>query len=80
MKIKKCIIIRYGELFLKGKNRCFFIQKLITNLDKARQKNVFSSLKIRQFYDQLIITSEEEGQLTNFFSHLEKVFGISVFY
>ena len=44
MKIKKCIIIRYGELFLKGKNRNVFIQKLISNIILTFQKNDFFSI------------------------------------
>lgn len=80
MRVRKCIIVRYGELFLKGKNRPFFIQKLIANLTTVCQKNNLLDIQIKKFFDQLIIISEKEEQLTQFFSHLEKVFGISVFY
>ncbi|CAG8499831.1 31279_t:CDS:2 [Gigaspora margarita] len=79
--VKKGYLLRDQVLKVsQGKNRQFFIQKLVANLGKAIKKNVFYSLKIRQFYDQLIITGQEEEQLTNFFPHLEKIFGISVFY
>ena len=35
MESKKVILLRYGELFLKGKNRNLFEKRLIENIKKA---------------------------------------------
>ena len=35
METKKVILLRYGELFLKGKNRNLFEKKLIENIKKS---------------------------------------------
>ena len=80
MEIREYIVVRYGELFLKGQNRHFFVQKLINNLKKMCQKNNFPTISIKKFFDCLIIGSEDKNQLTLLIPHLEKVFGISVFY
>src|SRR4051812_38115069 len=77
---KKCLIIRYGELFLKGKNRNDFIEKLVTNITLTFQKNNFSNFNIRKLSDQLIVTAENNEELPKMISSLNKVFGISVFY
>jgi thiamine biosynthesis protein ThiI len=76
----KCLVIRYGELFLKGKNRNDFMQKLVANITLTFQKNNFSNVKIRKLNDQLIITTEDDKELSKMSSSLNKVFGISVFY
>ncbi|CAG8567002.1 1304_t:CDS:1 [Ambispora gerdemannii] len=77
---KKCLIIRYGELFLKGKNRNDFIQKLVANITLAFQKNNFPNFNIKKLSDQLIVTAENDEELPKMISSLNKVFGISVFY
>jgi len=35
MEKKKVILLRYGELFLKGKNRTLFEKRLIENIKKV---------------------------------------------
>lgn len=77
---KKCLIIRYGELFLKGKNRNGFIQKLFANITLTFQKNNFSNFNIRKLSDQLIVTNKDDKELPKMIPSLSKVFGISVFY
>jgi tRNA uracil 4-sulfurtransferase len=77
---KKCLIVRYGELFLKRKNRNDFIQKLIDNITLTFQKNNLSGLVIKKFSDQLIITAKEEKELTNLLPILKNIFGISTFF
>ncbi|CAG8815140.1 5459_t:CDS:2, partial [Gigaspora margarita] len=67
-------------LFLKGKNRNDFIQKLVANITLTFQKNNFSNFNIKKLSDQLIVTNKEEKELPKMISSLNKVFGISVFY
>src|SRR5437660_12408328 len=77
---KQCLIVRYGELFLKGKNRPDFVQKLISNVNLTFQKNNFSNFNIRKLHDQLMITVESDSELSKMLPCLKKVFGISNFY
>ncbi|CAI2167885.1 1483_t:CDS:2 [Funneliformis geosporum] len=77
---KKCLIIRYGELFLKGKNKPDFIKKLVDNLNLAFQKNNLANFRIKKLPDQLIINTENEKDLTALIPILKKIFGISIFY
>jgi thiamine biosynthesis protein ThiI len=76
----QCLIVRYGELFLKGRNRPDFIQKLINNINLSFQKNNFFNFNIRKFHDQLIITAKNDKELSKTFPCLKKIFGISTFY
>src|SRR3954471_9866592 len=76
----QCLIIRYGELFLKGKNRPDFVKKLIDNINLTFQKNNFSNFKIRKLHDQLIITTESDKELLKMFPFLNQIFGIGTFY
>ncbi|CFW93450.1 putative tRNA sulfurtransferase [endosymbiont DhMRE of Dentiscutata heterogama] len=76
----RCLIVRYGELFLKGKNRNVFIQKLIANIILTFQKNDFFNFKIKKLHDQLIITNPNDNELPKMASFLNQVFGISTFY
>ncbi|MCE8163034.1 MAG: tRNA 4-thiouridine(8) synthase ThiI [Candidatus Moeniiplasma glomeromycotorum] len=85
--MKKVLVIHYGELFLKGKNRPFFIQKLVSNINLALQKNNFSDFRIIQEYDQLLITPKNklsagqlDCQLAALLPLLRPTFGISVFF
>lgn len=78
--LRKCLVIRYGELFLKGKNRNYFIQKLVANITLNFQKNNFFSFNIQKLSDQLIVTVKNEEDLPKMLSSLDKVFGISVFF
>lgn len=76
----QCLIVRYGELFLKGKNRPDFVQKLVNNINLSFQKNNFSNFNIRELHDQLKITTENDKELSKMLPCLKKIFGISTFY
>lgn len=75
-----CCVVRYGELFLKGKNRHYFIQKLVDNISLAFHKNNFSKFNITRLPDNLIITTENENELTSLLPILKNIFGISTYY
>lgn len=68
------ILVRYGELSLKGKNRRNFIAKLHENLKKALKG--FPACRIEAGYDRLYIylNGEDAEQTAEVVSH---VFGIS---
>ncbi|WP_242745185.1 hypothetical protein [Allobaculum sp. Allo2] len=54
------ILIRYGELSLKGKNRQNFIQKLKDNLKKALKG--FPTLELETQYDRMYLYLHDEDQ------------------
>lgn len=75
-----CIIVRYGELFLKGQNRHYFIQQLIDNINLAFHHHNFQEFQLKKFSDQLLITTSNEKDLVNMLPVLGNIFGISVYY
>jgi thiamine biosynthesis protein ThiI len=77
---KKVIVVRFGELFLKGKNRFFFVEKLKDNIKTALEKNEFVDFRISKFSDRLIINFKNLERLDLIEKILKKIFGISVFY
>lgn len=70
------ILIRYGELSLKGKNRKNFVHKLLENTKKALAG--FDRLEIRAEYDRMYIYLHGENvqEVTDI---VKKIFGISSF-
>lgn len=68
------ILVRYGELSLKGKNRRNFIDKLLQNTKKALKG--FPGLEIKAGYDRMMIYLHDENP-EEVCSIVSKVFGIS---
>ena len=70
------ILIRYGELSLKGKNRNTFIKQLHENIKKATKG--FPTLEIERQHDRMYIYlhDEDANQVKDV---IAKVFGISSF-
>ncbi len=70
------VLIRYGELSTKGKNRKDFIRKLDQNIRFIL--NDYPDLKFRRTHDRIYIklTDEDPEDIS---SRLQKVFGISSF-
>ena len=74
--MEKVIIIRYGEIFLKGKNRDYFESLLIKNIKQALSglKFDFARSQGRYFVENFDVDDEFE-----FVDRLKKVFGIYSF-
>ncbi len=70
------VLIRYGELTTKGKNRKDFINRLLKNLKFALK--AYPDLQYQKTHDRIYIkmTDEDPSELTVI---LKKVFGISSF-
>ena len=71
--MERVIVIRFGEIFLKGKNRDYFESLLIKNIKHA-VKDVpytFSRSQGRYFLENF--SEDDEGELLD---RLKKVFGI----
>lgn len=76
MKWEK-ILVRYGELSTKGKNRKTFITHLRNNI-----KFTFADLenvKITAERDRMFLTSKEDSELQELINRLPKIFGIQSF-
>ena len=74
--MEKVIIIRYGEIFLKGKNRDYFESLLIRNIKQTLSglKFDFARSQGRYFVENFDVDDELE-----FVDRLKKVFGIYSF-
>lgn len=71
------ILVRYGELSTKGKNRSSFIGRLRDNV-----RQTFSDLKsirVKAERDRMFITSDDESEMEQVIARLPKVFGIQSF-
>lgn len=73
-----CVLIHYHEIGLKNKNRSFFENKLLTNLQKATLK-ISSINKIEKYHDRLTIQLNKHFPKQAIIERLLKVFGIANF-
>lgn len=69
--MEKLIIIRYSELFLKGNNKSFFENLLITNIKKALKGENYNVIKTR---GRILVENFDDEQVV--IDKLKKVFGI----
>lgn len=71
--MERVIVIRFGEIFLKGKNRDYFESLLIKNIKHAVKDvpHTFSRSQGRYFLENF--SEDDEGELLD---RLKKVFGI----
>ena len=67
------IIIRYGEIFLKGKNRGFFERAFETNLNRALRSFEHEIIKQSGRY---IVREFNEDEIEEIVEKLKKVFGL----
>jgi thiamine biosynthesis protein ThiI len=73
MNAEKCILIRYGELFLKGGNRPFFESLLKNNIKRSLKGLSFDFTVSQARYYISSYLESDEGLITE---RLKKVFGI----
>lgn len=71
--MEKVIILRYSEIFLKGKNKGFFERALETNVLRALKGLDFEFIKQSGRY---IVSKFDESQTEEIVEKLKKVFGI----
>ncbi|PKH11472.1 tRNA uracil 4-sulfurtransferase ThiI [Planomicrobium sp. MB-3u-38] len=76
MKTKQ-ILVRYGELSTKGKNRSSFIGRLRDNIHHTF--NDLGKLQIKAERDRMFINSDSEEDMEKVIARLPKVFGIQSF-
>lgn len=66
-----CIICRYGELALKGKNRNLFEDRLVSNIRVCLNRNGIDA-KIKKVHGRIFVFTEDQSALT----HLRHIFGL----
>lgn len=67
------LLVRYGELHLKGLNRPFFERKLIEAMRRALRG---TSARVERAQGRLFVTGLSAGELSEAAERLQKVFGI----
>ncbi len=71
--MEKVIIIRYSEIFLKGKNRGFFERALETNVHRALKGYTYQFIKQSGRY---FVRDFDGAQIDAIIEKLQKVFGV----
>ncbi|MGD0729020.1 MAG: tRNA uracil 4-sulfurtransferase ThiI [Candidatus Micrarchaeaceae archaeon] len=71
------IIVHFGELWLKGRNRHTFVQRLYSNIKYALKDEDY--LKIENLRDRFLIVLDKKSNLESIEKSLSSVFGISWF-
>lgn len=71
------LIIRYGEIALKGKNRTYFEKKLAENVKKAVQEKGFQT-EIKRINGRIIVKLDKEPN-EEIKQTISKVFGVTSF-
>lgn len=73
MEKKKVILLRYGELFLKGKNRYLFEKRLIENIKKVLTDIEYKFIRTQNRY---YIEDFDESLQDEIVERVRKVFGL----
>ncbi|WP_210468567.1 tRNA uracil 4-sulfurtransferase ThiI [Sporosarcina sp. 6E9] len=71
------LLIRYGELSLKGRNRKYFIRKLKNNIETALSD--LSSFEIKSERDRMFLYADGQDDMEEAIKRLPFVFGIQSF-
>jgi thiamine biosynthesis protein ThiI len=74
---KTVIVIHYHELWLKGRNRKFFLGKFLLGLRRAFAD--FPSMRMRQPGDRVVLEFDSDGPLETIIGRLKQVSGIAYF-
>ena len=72
--MKKLLLVRYGEISLKGLNRNYFIDTLVSNI-KYSVRN-FSGIRVSKIQGRIIVDNYDEIDEPDIIDALRKVFGI----
>lgn len=67
------ILVRYGEIGIKGRNRFFFEKKLVSNIKDCLKKNNLKYEKVNRFRGRIVIFLEDAEKAIDY---IKNVFGI----
>ncbi len=73
---EKLIVVRFGELWLKGHNRNQYIRQLEKNL---KEQLAGESFLLERYFDRLVLRLNARSNTDSISRKLRKVFGISAF-
>lgn len=73
--MEKVILLRYGEIYLKGKNRNFFEKKLILNIE-ASVSIIDSKVKIKKIGGRYLLYNFSQENINLLIDKIKKVFGL----
>lgn len=71
------LLIRYGELSLKGRNRNYFVRKLKKNIETAL--NDLESVQLKSERDRMFLFADDQNDMKEAIKRLPAVFGIQSF-
>ncbi len=71
--MKYAVLIRYGEIALKGLNRNFFIDTLVRNIKESLKE---FKVKVKKFQGRIIVYYDNEDDTEDILKKLTRVFGI----
>lgn len=71
------ILVRYGELTLKGRNRMVFVRRLRKNIKNALHD--LTSIKVEAERDRMFVRVDDDSEKEEVLKRLPKVFGIHSF-
>ena len=72
--MRKVILLRFGEIYLKGKNKGYFERILLNNIKHSLTEYDCKILKISGRY---LVTDFDEMDLTSIINKLSKIFGLT---
>lgn len=72
--MRKVILLRFGEIYLKGKNKGYFERVLLNNIKHSLNDYDCKIIKISGRY---LVTDFDEMDLTSIINKLSKVFGLT---
>ncbi len=75
--LKSVVVIHYHELWLKGRNRSFFLGKFLIALRGALAE--FPGVRMRQPGDRVVIEFGRDVPLQSVIERLESVLGIAYY-
>ena len=75
--MKRVILIRFGEIFLKGKNRGYFERALVYNIKKALEKFNLEVLKVPGRYVVSGYNEEDEFEILERVGKIAGIFSYS---
>src|SRR5271170_2516993 len=73
---EELIIVHFGELWLKGRNRSRYIRALERNM---REKLSGEKFNLERYYDRLVLRLRKDSDIKKISTKLRYVFGISNF-
>ncbi len=73
---ERIVIVHFGELWLRGRNRNYYVSALKRNITEQLREEKFM---LQDDYDRLIITPAKSADIDSIAAKVSKVFGVSAY-